>query len=163
MKTLRFLSMLSLVLTMTTGHTQKVKTYKIWVTLVNQKEVKGTLYTASEDTLVILGEDLAQLTFVPGTIREIKVRRVGKGGKGAWIGAVSGLVAGALIGYASESGSGWEDVGAFAGGILGASVGALIGTGVGSSREKYVINGNRATYNAFLPRLQQYAPQKSIN
>ena len=162
MKTIRFLFILSLVLTMATGNAQKVKIYKVWVTLVNQKQVKGTLYAANEDELVILGEDLTQLKFVPENIQTIKLRREGSFGKGAWIGAISGVVAGALLGYASESGSGWEDVGAVGGGIVGAPIGALIGMGLSSGKAKYRINGNRDTYNSFFPILQQYAPHKNI-
>jgi hypothetical protein len=161
MKTLQFLSIISLVLTMATGHAQKVNTYKIWVTLINQKEVKGTLYSAHEDELVILGEDLAQLKFVPGNIRVIKLRRVGKGGRGAWIGALGGFAASTMICYASESGSGWEDLCPFGGVVFGAPIGTLIGIGVGSGREKYSINGNRDAFNSLLPKLQEYAPHKS--
>jgi hypothetical protein len=160
--------MLSLVLTMTAGHTQKVKTYKVWVALVDQQEVKGTLYAANEEGLVILGEDLNQLKFVPENIRAIKVRRAGGPGKGAWIGAVSGFAAGALVGAASASGSSGgdiisDDVVSIGSGFLGAPIGALIGFGVGSGKTTYRINGNRDTYNYFLPKLQEYAPQKSIN
>ncbi|MFX0555803.1 hypothetical protein ACOCEA_03350 [Maribacter sp. CXY002] len=158
MKTLRFLSILSLVFTITTGYAQKVKIYKVWVTLVNQKQVNGTLYAANEDELVVLGEDLTQMKFVPENIQAIKLRREGNVGKGAWIGALGGLAVGSIAGYASESGSGWEDVGAVGGGILGAPIGTLIGLAVSSGKTKYQINGNKDTYNSFLPKLQQYAP-----
>ena len=151
---------LTLIFTLTSTNAQKVKTYKIWVTLVNQEEIKGTLYAANEDELVILGEDLAQIKFTPGKIREIKLRRVGKGGKGALIGGVSGLVIGAAAGYLSESGSGWEDVGAVGGAILGAPIGTILGALIGSGKERYPVNGNREIYNSLLPILEQYAPQK---
>ena len=160
MKALHFLSALTLVFALATTNAQKVKTYNIWVTLVNQEEIKGTLYAASEDELVILGEDLTQIKFTPGNIREIKLRRVGKAGKGAWIGGVSGLVIGAAVGYASESGSGWEDVGAAGGAILGAPIGTIVGVLIGSGKEKYPVNGNREIYNSLLPILEQYVPQK---
>ena len=162
MKTLHFLFALTLLFTLATVNAQKVKTYKIWVTLLKQ-EVKGTLYAANEDELVVLGEDLTQLKFVPGNIRVIKLRRKGKGGKGAWIGAVSGLVVGAVAGYASESGSGWEEVGAIGGALVGAPTGAVLGALIGSGKDKYIINGDRDTYNSLLPMLQQYAPQKAFS
>jgi hypothetical protein len=161
MKPLRFLSILTLVFTLTTANAQKVKTYKIWVTLVNQEEVKGILYAANEDELVILGEDLDQLNYAPGNIRVIKLRREGKAGKGAWIGGVSGLVIGAVSGYASESGSGWEEIGAWGGAIVGAPIGTILGALIGSGKDKYNINGDRDTYNSLLPMLQKYAPQKT--
>lgn len=162
MKTLHFLPALTLLFTLATANAQKVKTYKIWVTLLEQ-EVKGTLYAANEDELVILGEDLTQLKFVPGNIQVIKLRRKGKGGRGAWIGAVSGIVVGAVAGYASESGSGWEEVGAIGGALVGAPTGAVLGALIGSGKDKYIINGDRDTYNSLLPTLQQYAPQKTFS
>jgi hypothetical protein len=152
---------------MTISYAQKVKTYNVWVTLADQQQLKGTLYAANEEALVILGEDLTQVKFVPENILILKVRRAGGPGKGAWIGAVSGFVAGALVGYASASGSDGDiisdDAVSIGSGIVGAPIGALIGFGVSSGKTTYTINGNRDTYNTILPRLQEYIPQKSMN
>ena len=163
MKTLHFLSVLTLFFTLATANAQKVKTYKIWVTLVNQEEIKGTLFAADEDTLVILGEDLTQIKFTPGNIREIKLRRVGKGGKGAWIGAVSGALVLGVAGLASGD-DGWVPAEAVAvgGAFFGGSIGAVAGALIASSRERYIINGDRNTYNSLLPMLQKYASKESI-
>lgn len=161
MKTIRLLSVLILVFTLSSAYAQKVKTYKVWVTLINETKHKGILYSANEDKFVILGEDLNQINIDPQTIDVIKVRRDGSVGKGAWIGAVGGLLAGAIVGYASESGSGWEDVGAVGGGILGAPLGALIGVGVGSAKKKFILNGDRGTYTSILSKLKQYTPQQN--
>lgn len=158
MKTIRILFVLSLVFTLSSTYAQKVKTYKVWVTMMDQSTIKGTLHSAHSDELLIVGEDLNPQKIVPSDIQTIKVRRVGNVGRGAWMGAIGGLVAGAVAGYASESGSGWEDVGAVGGGILGAPAGALIGTAAGSGKITFKINGDQSSYLSLLPRLQTYAP-----
>ncbi len=158
MKLLRIISVFMLVLTLSPALGQKVKTFKVWVNRLNDARITGTLYTVDGDGLVILGEDLKQVTIDPKSIESIKVRRVGNVGRGAWIGAVSGLVLGGVAGYSSEAGSGWEDVGAIGGGLLGAPAGALIGLGVGSAKTRFLINGNRNTFNSAVPRLRQYTP-----
>ena len=72
------------------------------------------------------------------------------------------MAVGSIAGYASESGSGWEAIGAVGGGILGTPIGALIGMGVGLGKEKFMIHGNSDTYGSLLPMLQKYIPHKSI-
>ena len=162
MKALSFLSILILGFTLSTATAQKVKTYKIWVALVDQEEVKGTLYSVSKGELVILGEDLNQVKITPETIETIKLRKQGNVGKGAWIGAVGGAVVGGVAGLASgDDGFITGEAMAAGGVILGAPPGALIGILIGSSKEKYTINGVRETYNSLLPKLQSYAPQKN--
>lgn len=161
MKMFRSLFILTFFLTLTTASGQKIITYKIWITQVNQNQTKGILYSANKDELVILGEDLTQITFLPENIQVIKLRREGKSGKGAWIGGLGGLVIGAAAGYAIESGSGWEDVGAVGGGLLGVPIGAIAGALIGSNKERYNIHGDIHTYYLFLPKLQKYAPQNS--
>jgi hypothetical protein len=161
MKTLSFLPLLTLVFALTTTNAQKVKMYKIWVTTVNQDQFKGTLHAANQDELVILGENFTELKFVPENIQGIKVRRQGKVGKGAWMGAVSGAVIGAVIGFSStEDAYITQGGGALFGGLIGGSVGTLFGAVIKSGREKILINGNKDAYLSLLPRLQQYAPQK---
>ena len=158
MKTLRILLAMSLSLTLHTVYPQKVKSFKVIVTLTDNSQYRGYLYSVAADALVIKGEDFAEITLKPETIEELKVRRENSLGRGAWIGALTGLAVGAAAGYASESGSGWEDIGAIGGGIIGAPVGALIGVGIGSFHKRIVIHGDRAVYQSHLATLQKYAP-----
>lgn len=157
MKTLRFLTMLILGCTLAPVSAQKIPTHKIWVTLVNQQQEKGTFYAATEQELVILKADLTQLKLLPENIQIIKIRRQGNVGKGAWMGAVGGAVIGAVIGMASTQDAYiTQGEGALIGGLIGTPVGALVGAGIYSGREKYLTNGNKEIYLSFLPKLQQY-------
>ena len=160
MKALGFIPLLTLLFILPTTYAQKVKTFKAWVTLLDKTNIRGTLYAANQDQFVILGEDLAQLEFVPENIQAIKVRRRGKVGKGAWIGALSGAVVGGVAGLtggdvgfmaAEAIGAGYA--------LLGATIGALAGVAIGSAKEEFIINGDRNIYKSFLPILLQYAPQ----
>ncbi|MBC2838840.1 hypothetical protein [Robiginitalea sp. SC105] len=160
MKSLPFLPVLALIFTLSTTHAQKVKTYDVRVFLMDNSQVKGTLYAARESELVILREDLTPVKYLPENIRALKLRRAGSIGKGAWVGAVGGCIAGAVAGYASESGSGWEDVGAIGGAIVGTPLGAIVGVVIGSGKKKYTLNGDKDRYNALLPTLEKYTPQK---
>ena len=158
MKTLRIFLAMILAFAVVSAYSQKVKTYKVWATLTDNTQLRGFLYSAAAEGLVIKGEDFAEITILPETIAVLKLRRENSLAKGAWIGAAGGLVLGAAAGYAAESGSGWEDFGAMGGGIIGAPIGALIGVGVGSFRKTFIVNGDRATYQSHLAALQEYAP-----
>ena len=163
MKTLRILLVMILTFALPSAYSQKVKTYNVWVTLTDDTQLRGYLYSADASALVIKREDFTKQTILPETISVLKLRRENSLGKGAWIGALGGLVLGAAAGYAAESGSGWEDVTAIGGGIIGVPIGALIGVGVGSFKKNFDINGDRALYLSRLPELQKYAPQKNAN
>ena len=102
MKSLRILSVLLVLFTFSTIHCQKRKTYKAWVTLMDESRVKGVLYDVKEDGILLM-EDRASDTvafLVCTDIDVLKVRRKGKVGKGAWIGAASGALIGAVAGFA---------------------------------------------------------------
>lgn len=157
MKLLRIFLVLIFAYAPPSAHAQKVKTFKAWVTLTDNTQLRGYLYSAGDEALVIKGEDFAEKTILPESIAVLKLRRENSLGRGAWMGAIGGVAVGAAAGYASESGSGWEDLGAISGGMIGAPIGALIGVGIGSFRKTFAINGDRATYLAHLFTLQQYA------
>jgi hypothetical protein len=161
MKTLRPLCLLLFIFTLTAVNAQKVKTYKVWVTLLDETNIRGTFYAAHQDRFVILGEDLAQLEFVPEDLQKIKVRRQGNVGKGAWIGALSGAVIGGVAGLAGGDVA-FMDAEAIGAGyaILGATIGTLTGLAIGSGKEEYIIKGDRNVYISYLPVLKHYAPQK---
>lgn len=136
-----------------------MKTYKIWVTLVDGTTIKGTFYDASKDTLVILGKDLKQDLISPNTIEVIKLRREGKVGRGAWIGAVTGTVAGALTGLITDDGEGFgAEYSVLSGGIVGLPIGTAVGIGSSMGRKKFAIKGELSAYLGHLPELQKYIP-----
>ena len=127
------------------------------MTLTDETQLRGYLYSAADEALVIKGEDFAEKTILPETIAVLKLRRENSLGRGAWMGAVGGVVLGAAAGYASESGSGWEDFGAVGGAIVGAPIGALVGVGIGTAKRRFTIRGDKQIYLSQLPALQKYA------
>jgi len=166
MKLFGLISMLLILFTIATGHCQKIKTYKVWVTLINESKVKGILYEANEDGLLLMDTKLKDtIAFLDcRNIEQFKVRKKGNVGKGAGIGALGGATIGAIIGFAD----GDDDPGilsmtaeekALGGGIAlaipGAGIGALIGTG----SKKYFIHGAKGTYLAILPEVKTYTLQ----
>ena len=158
MKTFPIFLALILTCTLPSAYSQKVKTYKVWATLTDNTQLRGYLYSATADSLVIKGEDFTEITIKPETLAVLKVRRENSLGRGAWMGALGGMALGAVAGYAAESGSGWEDFGAMGGGIIGIPLGALAGVGIGTARKTFVIHGDRATYESHLATLQKYVP-----
>jgi hypothetical protein len=164
--TLHYIVLIALICSFSSVRGQKVKAYKAWVTLNDETKVRGILYAASEDGLIVLDKDLADslVTVDATTIVMIKVRKKGNVGKGVLIGTAGGAALGAILGLA---GGGDEDdcyiwcftaeeyalMGAVTLALPGAGVGALIG----SSRKKFGINQNLDTYGYHLPELQGYA------
>ena len=149
------------------ANAQKVKTYKIWVTLLNETKAKGKLYAANEHQLVVVGEGSNQIKIDPRNIEIIKIRRTGSGGRGAWIGALSGALTGGVAGYAggddepgffSWSAEDKAGIGAF----VGAPLGMLIGVGIGLVKKRFVVNGDESAYRTHLPLLREYAPQSGL-
>ncbi len=142
---------------------QKVKTYKIWVTLLDETKVKGTLYGVNEDQLVLVGGDLNQVIITPESIETIKLRRTGKIGRGAWIGAAIGTATGALVGLATNDRDeflGDPIYSMTGGGIVGLIIGTGVGIGIGTGKEKFVINGDESAFRLQLPVLREYVPRK---
>ncbi|MBC2838839.1 hypothetical protein [Robiginitalea sp. SC105] len=165
MKTLRFLSILTLVFTMNTASAQKVKSFKAWVTLTDNTRSKGILFLADSDSLVIMGQDLNKINIDPRMIKTIQIRRKGSVGKGLWIGALSGAVLGAVGGAAGgddEPGffSMTAEEKALGGAIITSFPAAGLGALLGSARVTYAIEGNLAGYLNVLPKLEGYALHK---
>jgi len=106
----------------------------IWYPLESVRLV-GEATLLKSDTLVFLPEDADTPLSIPHSkIEEIEVSRGKKSniGKGAWIGAVGGLVAGAAVGALADCG-GWDQSLCVLGGvIIGAPGGAILGTGIGA-------------------------------
>lgn len=164
MKAKCLLSVLALVFTLNTGHAQKVKHYKTWVTFTDDIRIKGTFYSADKDGLILIGEDLNETRIDPKTIKTISFRRKGSVGKGVWIGALSGAVVGGIAGYASgDDEPGWfsstAEEKAVGNAIFFAFPGAGIGALFGTKRTIYDINGDYQAYLALLDELNSYSPR----
>jgi len=141
-------------------------TYNANISLSDGTRVRGVLASASEDGLLILKRDLSDTValVLPETIELIKLRRKGKIGRGALIGAGGGALLGAIIGFV-DGDDGPEcfllcytaaqkaGIGALIFTPLGSGVGAVIGT----KSDKVAIGGNIDTYKARLSQLQGYA------
>ena len=164
MNTFRYFTFCLLILSISFSHAQKVRTYKAWVTLINNTEIKGVLYSANEDGIMLTDKDLMDtVAFLDyKTIEVIKIRRKGSIGKGAWVGAASGMVLGGIAGYASgDDPSGWFSYTAEEKILLAGIPSAVIGTGlgaiIGTNRRKYSIKGNHQSYASCLPELKSFA------
>jgi hypothetical protein len=131
----------------------KKKTYKAWVTLINQKDkVKGFLYAVNDSSIVVSSsselladEYSASLnnTIAVANIKKIRLRKKGNVGKGYIIGTSIGIVTGILLAAGEEDGF----TTLAAAGMLGI-VGSVVGTGVGSisGTKRYTIDGNQETF-----------------
>ncbi|MCX2718786.1 hypothetical protein [Lentiprolixibacter aurantiacus] len=169
MRTISIIALLMFLFALSSLQAQKVKFYKAKVTLNNDTRVKGILYGVSEEGLLLMDKNLVDtvMTIDPRSITLIKLRRSGRVGRGALIGASGGALLGAVIGNASYSSSndceGWfcyspsreETVygGAIFFGVQGAIIGALIGTG----SRKFEINGDTSIYNTYISELRSFA------
>ncbi|MFZ9004221.1 MAG: hypothetical protein ACO20F_10135 [Robiginitalea sp.] len=166
MTTFRILLLLLLSLIPYSVNAQKIKAYKARVTLIDESKVKGVLYTANEEGLVIMDVNLVDsVSFLDSrNIKILKVRKKGSIGRGAWIGALSGAALGAIIGFAD--GNDPPDciilcataeekalIGAVTLAVPGTGVGALIG----SASKKFYVHGEKGTYLSVLPEIKKYA------
>ena len=147
---------------------QKSKPYKVWIDQMDNSEViKGFLYSADDHSVQISkiakGTDSASLLIVDAKrIKQIKLRRKGKIGRGAGIGAASGVLLGGILGLADgDDEPGWfsatKEEKAVGGGILLFIPGAAIGAGIGAIKMKIVIQGNMENYSMNLDKLRACA------
>jgi hypothetical protein len=142
---------------------QKNPTFKVWITLLDESKIKGTLFDVNERELEVLNIDLTKAQIEPERIKTIKLRRTGKIGRGAWVGALAGTAVGGLSGYAGgDDEPGWFSWSAEEKGVVGIMLGAPIGTLAGmvlsTPQDIFAINGNLNTYIAVLPQLKTYLP-----
>ena len=134
-----------------------IQIHKVWVTSMDGSKTKGVLYSADEQLIKISkNNSLSNSNLIVidcEKIDIIKIRRKGKIGKGAWIGAASGAGFGVAIGMATDSGELKSVVATVSGlffGIVGTGVGAI----VGSNKKKIQINGDSELYLSNLSFLQ---------
>ena len=144
----------------------KEKTYKVWVTLVDGSEEKGILYDADEQGLKILkGQsiDNPNVIFIEASnINVIELRRKGKVGMGAGLGALGGIAIGAALGSAAADEDGFlsglnEGLNIIGGAVIGGVAGTGMGAIASSSKKVFQINNHLGIYKEQLPMLQSYS------
>ena len=148
------------------------KRYRTWLTLNSEPfKSKGILYQSKESSILISPlvknrqqiSDKSLIEFQISNIETIKLRKSKKIGKGILIGAVTGLVAGGLVGLidGDDPSGTWfalsaEDK-AVIGGVYLAVCGAGIGALIGSIKIKIPINGNSEKYRKNKTDLRRYS------
>jgi len=174
-----FITLLGIILIIPVGlkaqnNKNKIKVHKVWVTLLNgSRLIKGNLYSANKDRIRIVDNDsfdISNLTTINvQDIDVLKIRRKGKVGKGVWIGAVTGLAVGGIIGFASGDDdpdqwlwSSTAEEKALGSGILLSIVGAGVGPLIASKKEVIRLNGNIEIYNEQLGAIQSYSLMRNV-
>ena len=139
------------------NNSKKIQIHKVWVKTMDGIKTTGVLYSADEQSIKISKNNSFSnsnlIVIESEKIDFIKIRRKGKVGKGAWIGAASGAGFGVAIGMATDSGELKSVVATVSGlffGIVGTGVGAI----VGSNKKKIQINGDSELYLSNLSFLQ---------
>lgn len=146
--------------------TDKVRTYRVWITLIDGSVKKGILYSANARGLEIMNGttiDISNIIFIEANkINVIKLRRRGKVGIGAGIGAVAGITAGAIYGSSTREEEGFmselgNSLNTSFGILMFGSLGTGIGAVAGSSKKVFQINNHLEIYEEQLPIIQTYA------
>ena len=138
--------------------TKKVKVYKIWIELTDNSKVRGVLYSAEINGIKIISgksiDDSSLPNIAPQNINKIKIRRIGKIGRGAWIGAASGAGFGVAFGLIIDDEDTDGGLVAGGGGISFGILGIGVGIVVGANKKKVKINGEPSLYKDNLEFLQ---------
>jgi len=139
------------------NNSKTIQIHKVWVNSMDGSKTKGVLYSADEQSINISKNNSlsnSNLIIIDcEKIDIIKIRRKGKVGKGAWIGAASGAGFGVAIGMATDSGE-LKSVVATASGLFLGIIGTGVGAAVGSIKKKIKINGNSELFINNLSFLQ---------
>ncbi|SNR59886.1 hypothetical protein SAMN06265371_106161 [Lutibacter agarilyticus] len=139
------------------NNSKKIQIHKVWAKTMDGSMVKGVLYSADEQSIKISKNnsfsDSNLIVINDEKIDVIKIRRKGKIGKGAWIGAASGAGFGVALGLAANNDE-WEGVVSTVTGLFFGIVGTGVGAGVAAIKKKIQINGNSEVYISNLPFLQ---------
>lgn len=146
----------------------KKHVYKVWVKKLNTGQlISGYLYQITSEELFISSseEDVNEnelITVYPNEISFLKVKRKGKGGQGALIGASIGVGVGAIIGFASSDDRdkiilplSKGDKALIMGTTLGA-LGAITGAIINTKKAKYIIDGDAKKFQDVSKMLQGY-------
>jgi len=157
---------------------KKFKEYKVWASKIDKsKVIKGILLEANDESLIIIGKKNSEIIANVKDIYKIKIRRKGKGGKGAAIGAATGVATGLVIGFSSgddpdktvdvffpylgsytyivEGTTAGEKAASWAVGL--GIAGTVVGAVVGSKKEIFMINGDTSKYQMHFDEIQTYS------
>lgn len=148
------------------------KFYFSWIkVLENTEPIEGGLYKLQDSSVLLIPKvifrnklytEVTYMDIAIDNIELIKVRRRGRVGRGAAIGAVSGFGMGFITGFfLSKDAVYFSQV--QAGAILGGLAvipGVIIGTVIGTIQVKVTLNGSIETYNTKRTELQKYTMKK---
>ena len=140
---------------------KKTVVYYAWITLTTQKnKIKGVFRELGDSSVLIYTNE--QLLRIPAaTIKKIVFRRRASAGRGALIGAVSGIVVGAVAGYGDGTCEGCfisAEENAVFGGLVLSGLGALAGTIIGTIPKKQVnISGHHGVFISNHELLRKYS------
>lgn len=149
-------------------YNKKHNKYKVWISLPDKPyEVNGTLYELKDSSLLVSNyktysdfiiHNNPTIELYINNIDLIETRKRNRIGMGILIGAVSGFVAGGLIGLTrgddAEQTTGQKAV---IGGLSLAAAGGLVGLLVGSVKVVIPIEGNFIKYKDQRLKLQKYS------
>ncbi|MBN4070779.1 hypothetical protein JYT76_03780 [Olleya sp. AH-315-F22] len=140
--------------------TNKIKTHKAWVTLVDGSKAKGILYSADNEGIKITSQNSFDatnlITINAKNISVLKIRKKGKVGKGALIGGLSGVGFSLLIGATTNDGFFTKEEAATLTGIIFVPLGTGIGALVGTKKETIYIFGKSESYKTKLEIIKRY-------
>ena len=140
---------------------KKTIVYYAWITLTTQKnKIKGVFREVDDSSVLIYTHE--QFMRIPAeTIKKMVIRRKASAGRGALIGAGSGLVVGAVAGYGDGSCEGCfisAEENAVFGAIDLSGLGALAGTIIGTIPKKKVnISGDLGAFKSNHELLRRYS------
>jgi small nuclear ribonucleoprotein (snRNP)-like protein len=140
------------------NNSKKIQIHKVWVKTMDGTKTTGVLYSADEQSIKISKNNSFSnsnlIVIESEKIDFIKIRRKGKIGKGAWIGAASGAGFGVVLGIAATDDNDWDGVAGTVSGLFFGIVGTGVGAIVGSNKKKIQINGDSELYLSNLSFLQ---------
>lgn len=149
----------------------------IWTDQTNHAGYDGHMIELRDSSILFVDlhprnipiDDRLRIDLRVNEIAVVKFRRKGAVGRGAAIGAASGLALGAFIGVMAykapqcSAGTAFCGIGdpgrggaALAGGIIGLAGGAAVGAGAGAIRAKYELNGNIDRYRQNKEAMSKY-------
>ena len=147
--------------------------YKTTVRILSDPsfKCKGALYEVKDSSISISSRQIQDynsgkvesLSFPVEDLKVIHTRKYGNGRKGAWIGAVSGFAAGAMLGLAAWDATMLGPAGTVAfyascGLLFGTPIGFIVGKSAGHKKTR--INGSMDEFNLNKDRLKDYAIKK---
>ena len=157
----------------------KIKIFKTWVKPLNVKTKSvGVLYQLKDSSILIsnslieydyYNNNFGVREFNINSIKKLKLRRKGRVGRAAWIGALSGFTIGAIAGIIAGVNEADDPYGGeivlgggygIAGGLLGALYGAGFGALFGSIKISIPINGQLNNYYKNYSKLEKRAIKK---